>query len=86
MTDKPVTNVIFTGRLTTKRLKELADVYLPMSSGEDHLWNPEKNHQVISLVLQPDGHYIGCVWKNDQVITVRDLVPEHVLTKLLTHG
>lgn len=106
---KPKANIVFTGRLSLERLKELAATHGLTSTttpnsppiiketiveiikevkveSDDHLWNPAKNHNTISLVKQPDGHYIGCMWKTDQVITIRDLVPEHVLTQLLTHA
>lgn len=91
---KPKANIVFTGRLTDTRLKELAQQHglltpqagISEAQNDDHLWNPAKNHQVISIVKQSDGHYIGCMWKTDHVITIRDLVPEHVLTQLLTHS
>lgn len=47
--------------------------------------NPEKNHDAISIIRQPDGNYIGTAWKNGKLITARQGTPETVLTLLITH-
>jgi hypothetical protein len=39
----------------------------------------------ITLELQADGNWIGTLTKNDKTVTVRDIGPETVLQKLLTH-
>lgn len=38
------------------------------------------------IIKQPDGNYIGTAWKFGKEITVRDIDPQTVLTRLLTHG
>lgn len=56
-------------------------------TNDDHKWNPAKNHNVISIVQQSDGNYIGAMWKEEQVITARQGDPQTVLTMLITgHG
>lgn len=47
-------------------------------------FDPAKNHEAISLVKQPDGNYIGYMWKADKLLTVRQGDPNTVLTMLLT--
>lgn len=49
----------------------------------DH--NPSSNPNAISLVKQPDGNWKGYINKNGAVIEVRDIGPETVLQRLLTH-
>ena len=48
-------------------------------------FSPYKNDNVISIIKQPDGNYIGYMHKFDKVISVRDIGPEAVLQRLLTH-
>lgn len=47
--------------------------------------NPEKNHDAISIIKQPDGNYIGYMYKNGKLITARQGTPETVLVMLITH-
>lgn len=53
--------------------------------------NPAINHDAISIIKQADGNWKGWMWKNgngvqsDGVIEVRDIGPETVLQRLLTH-
>lgn len=48
-------------------------------------YSPEKNPNVISLVKQTDGNWIGYTQKFGHFIEIRDIGPETVLQKLLTH-
>lgn len=48
-------------------------------------FDPEKNHEVIAIVKQPDGNYIGYMWKFGKLITIRQGDPNTVLQMLLTH-
>ena len=48
-------------------------------------FNPESNGDVISIIKQPDGNYIGYTRKNGTLITVRQGDPTTVLTLLITH-
>lgn len=48
-------------------------------------YSPEKNPAVISLIKQEDGNWIGYTQKFGNLIEVRDIGPETVLQKLLTH-
>lgn len=52
---------------------------------EDRIYNPLKNENVISIIRQPDGNYIGETLKNGQLITVRAGDPSTALTMLITH-
>ncbi len=49
-------------------------------------FNPYKNKNVISIIKQKDGNYIGYTEKFGKVIEIRDYSPEAVLQRLLTHG
>lgn len=49
-------------------------------------WNPHINHNVISLVRQDDGNWKGTMWRNGQMIEVRQISPGAVLEYLLVHG
>lgn len=48
-------------------------------------FDPTKNDRVIAIVLQDDGNYIGYAQKFGNVVEVRDIGPETVLQRLLTH-
>lgn len=48
--------------------------------------NPEKNHDAISLIKQPDGNWKGYMHKNGKLIEVREIDPQTALTRLLTHA
>lgn len=48
-------------------------------------YNPEKNPQAISIIHDEDGNWSGTMQKNGKVVTAREVKPEDVLTKLLTH-
>lgn len=52
---------------------------------EDDKYNPAKNINAISLIKQEDGNWVGWMWKNGAIIEVREVGPETVLLKLLTH-
>lgn len=79
-----MSDIIYRGTLTKEKLKELAHIYFGLV-GDDHIFNPAKNHEVISITKQKDGNFIGSMWKNEQVITAREISPEIVLLKLITH-
>ena len=49
-------------------------------------FDPAKNENVIALVRQEDGNYIGYCKKFGKLISVRDVGPEIVLQLLLTHN
>ncbi len=46
---------------------------------------PDLNENAISLIKQPDGNWIGRMQKSGTVIEIRDIGPETVLQRLLTH-
>lgn len=48
-------------------------------------FDPEKNADVIAIIKQADGNYIGYAQKFGKVVQVRDIGPETVLQRLLTH-
>lgn len=48
-------------------------------------YNPFKNPDAISIVKQVDGNWIGWTQKNGKVVQAREVGPETVLQKLLTH-
>lgn len=47
--------------------------------------DPSLNENAISIIKQPDGNYIGRMWKNKKLIEVRQGDPNTVLNLLLTH-
>lgn len=49
-------------------------------------FDPEKNQDVISIVKQKDGNYIGYMMKFGKLIEVRQNDPQIVLQMLLTHS
>jgi hypothetical protein len=56
-----------------------------METNSEIEFNPIKNKDVISIVKQPDGNYIGYMQKNGKLITARQGDPSTVLTMLITH-
>lgn len=48
-------------------------------------YNPTKNPNVISIILQEDGNYKGYAKKFDKDIEVRGVDPNTVLNMILTH-
>ena len=48
-------------------------------------FSPVINSNVITLVRQEDGNYIGYAQKNGDFIQVRDRDPESVLVAIITH-
>ncbi len=48
--------------------------------------DPSKNPKAISIIWQEDGNYKGWINKNGKVIEIRDIGPETVLQRLLTHA
>jgi hypothetical protein len=49
-------------------------------------FDPNKDPNVISIIKQEDGNYIGYMNKNGSLITVRQSDPQIVLTYLITHA
>jgi len=47
--------------------------------------DPNKNPKAISIIQQEDGNWMGTINKFGKVVNVRDIGPETVLQKLLTH-
>jgi len=84
MTDKPKAEIIFTGRLTKPRLKELYATHFPQEQTAE---TPQTTHNenTITLTKQEDGSYSGSMYKNGAWVTSRELMPEHALVSLLTH-
>lgn len=55
-----------------------------MEANKDY-HNPFQNPDAISIVKQSDGNYKGWMNKNGKIIEVREIGPETVLQRLLTH-
>lgn len=66
-------------------LKEIQE-YEKDSKKENLESDPHKNEYAISIIRQPDGNWIGRTQKFGKVVSVREVGPETVLQKLLTHG
>ncbi len=49
-------------------------------------FNPNTNENVISIIKQADGNYIGYTQKFGSVVTERQGDPMTVLGLLITHG
>lgn len=49
-------------------------------------YNPETNENAISLIKQVDGNWKGYMQKHGKLIDVRDIAPDTVLGRLLTHN
>jgi hypothetical protein len=49
-------------------------------------YNPNKNHDVISIIKQEDGNWKGYAYKHGKVIEVRQGDPLTVLQMILTHS
>ena len=79
-----VNNIVYRGTLTREKLEELAKEHL--GSGDIRKYDPSKNPQAISIIKQPDGNWKGWMQKNGKTIEVREVGPETVLQRLLTHG
>lgn len=48
-------------------------------------FNPEKNRDCIAIVRQEDGNWKGWMWKDGRVVEAREIKPEDVLMRLITH-
>lgn len=48
-------------------------------------YDPNQNPRAISIILQDDGNYIGECQKFGRLVSIRDIGPETVLQRLLTH-
>lgn len=77
--------IIHRGTLTLDKLRELAREH-GISEGDDHTYNPAKNHNAISIILQPDGNYKGSMWKNGELKTARTNDPQILLQELITRA
>jgi hypothetical protein len=49
-------------------------------------FDPNKNHQAISIIEQDDGNWKGWMWRWGKLVEVRDISPDAVLNRLLTSG
>lgn len=91
--------IIFTGRLTKDRLKELyglhfgetktaiKDIEDSNKTKDPDNWNPLTDKNIISLVRQKDGNWKGYGFFQGQNKTTRSYSPEMCLQGLLTgHG
>lgn len=85
--------IIYRGTVTIDRLKELAAQHLQPAEPtatvtvKKPVGGPT---QVVAdgmfiIVKDPDGNYSGLTKKFGRVVSVRDIGPEIVLLKLLTH-
>lgn len=52
---------------------------------EEINYNPYENPDVISIIKQKDGNWIGTAQKYGKIISVREVKPEDCLLKLITH-
>lgn len=48
-------------------------------------YDPEKNPDAISIIRQQDGNWMGWMQKNGKMVEAREIKPEDVLLKLITH-
>lgn len=49
------------------------------------VWNPQRNHDAITLIKQPDGNWRGFTVKGGTFVQVRQGDPGTVLQLLITH-
>lgn len=49
-------------------------------------YDPNTNEKAISIIQQEDGNWKGWMQRFGKVVEVRDISPEVVLQRLLTHG
>lgn len=81
--------IIHRGTLTLEKLKELADYHLPKPevtapvAVENPI--PRVDEGVFSIRRDDDGNFSGMTKKFGAFIQVRDISPEAVLQRLLTH-
>ena len=47
--------------------------------------DPNKNSKAISIIQQEDGNWKGWMQKHGKIVEAREIKPEDVLYKLLTH-
>lgn len=66
-------------------IKQAEGIMVP-SMPDDLGFNPAHNPDVISLVKQADGNWMGYTQKYGKLVEVRDVGPETVLQLLLTHS
>ncbi len=78
------TKIIFRGALSIEKLKELCFKHLEIKNDSDQ-WNPNLHPEVVTLIKQPDGNWKGYKLKNGVLIESREGMPEHALTRLMTH-
>ncbi len=50
------------------------------------VFNPAKNDKAISIIQQEDGNWTGTMQKFGKVVSAREVKPEDVLLKLITHS
>lgn len=82
--------IIHRGTLTLEKLKELADIHLPKPEvtapvAVEPQPIPRVDEGVFSIRRDDDGNFSGMTKKFGAFIQVRDVSPEAVLQRLLTH-
>jgi hypothetical protein len=63
------------------KLKEMEELLYP----KEVEFDPNKNPKAIVIIEQPDGNYKGYMQKFGKLVEVRDIGPQTVLERLLTH-
>lgn len=76
-------NIVYRGTLTKEKLKELSEQHLKLAL--DTKYNPNLNKDAISLIKQPDGNWIGEMFKNGVIVSSREVGPDTALQVLITH-
>lgn len=86
-----MTEIIHRGTLTLEKLKELSKIHLsqkPEYKKEIELMEAQANTPTddsFTVTKQKDGNWKGATKKNGKTIEIRDIDPNTVLTRLLTH-
>jgi hypothetical protein len=65
--------------------KDITSETAPELVEEINTYDPTQNPNVISLIKQDDGNYIGYMNKGGKVVTARQADPHTVLELLITH-
>ena len=77
--------VVYRGTLTLEKLAELAQKHqVSLTVKDDAVYNPDKNHDAISIIRQADGNWKGQGFFHERLATVRSWSPQAVLDALLT--
>lgn len=71
--------------MTEEKQKKISVKGKPIDMTHKCLFNPRDNAKIILLEEQADGNWVGIAQRNGKLVSVREGMPEHALTKLLTH-